>query len=409
MEALLQKHTQRDQHRMASKAFITFKSFTPATIARQVMHSANPGYMKLSEAPEPSDIHWENINMNSRKAKVRHYFGVVLYILIVIGYVIPVTLISDVTSETYLRDQYAWIDSICSNTIVASAVDLIQPCSLLMLMITIPPIFRLMGFMEGHMTESAINNQMLSRYYTFLIVNVLLVVSLAGSVVTSIDEIVTDPVAFFESLGAELPKVAGTSRDYVLIKGLLGAGAGDLALHQLADAPEPAADLVGPDAARPPGRGPGPARLPGPRVVPLREVHRPGPAEHEHHHDLRRHGPAHPHPGPALLLHLAAHLPVHAAVHLRAGVRVRRADVPQGVPPLGVRPVHRPGRSGGRLPHQVRLQRVLRRPGPLLHHLLLQVQDAVHVGAGGAEHAAGADGVPRPAAPRPHRGPGDGG
>lgn len=222
MEALLQKHTQRDQHRMASKAFITFKSFTPATIARQVMHSANPGYMKLSEAPEPSDIHWENINMNSRKAKVRHYFGVVLYILIVIGYVIPVTLISDVTSETYLRDQYAWIDSICSNTIVASAVDLIQPCSLLMLMITIPPIFRLMGFMEGHMTESAINNQMLSRYYTFLIVNVLLVVSLAGSVVTSIDEIVTDPVAFFESLGTELPKVAGYFTDYVLIKAFSG-------------------------------------------------------------------------------------------------------------------------------------------------------------------------------------------
>mmetsp|Transcript_28583 Transcript_28583/g.37431 ORF Transcript_28583/g.37431 Transcript_28583/m.37431 type:complete len:872 (-) Transcript_28583:241-2856(-) len=222
MMALLEKHAPVQQ-KMASKAFITFKTFTPATIARQVLHSANPGYMKISEAPEPMDIHWGNINLNSRKKQFRHWLGIALYLFLLITYIVPVTLIGEYTSSDALTHSSTTINYLVTKySIFSSAVELVQPSCLLMLMVTIPPVLRLIGFLEGHITESGINNQMLGRYYTFLLVNVLLVVSIAGSVLASIEKVVDTPTLFFEKLGLGLPKVAGFFTDYVIIKCFTG-------------------------------------------------------------------------------------------------------------------------------------------------------------------------------------------
>jgi len=44
-----------------SKAFITFRTFQAATIARQVVHMQLAGHMAISEAPEPTDVTWINM------------------------------------------------------------------------------------------------------------------------------------------------------------------------------------------------------------------------------------------------------------------------------------------------------------------------------------------------------------
>jgi len=222
MMQLLEKHEPADQ-KFASKAFITFKSFTSATIARQVLHSANPGYMRISEAPEPQDIYWEQIYMNARQKRVRHWVAQGLFIFLCIAYIVPVTLIGEYTSMDFLMTKSTFVYNICtSSSIIASAVELIQPCCLLVLMITIPPLLRGIGYMEGDISESRSNSQILSRYFAFLVLNVLLVVSVAGSVLSSIQEIVDTPVTLFKKLGRGLPKVAGFFTDYIIIKCFTG-------------------------------------------------------------------------------------------------------------------------------------------------------------------------------------------
>ena len=54
-----------------SKAFVTFKTFTAATTARQVVHMQLAGRMAVSEAPEPSDIIWQNM-YTTRKGDSKH-------------------------------------------------------------------------------------------------------------------------------------------------------------------------------------------------------------------------------------------------------------------------------------------------------------------------------------------------
>ena len=50
-----------ERNMFLSKAFVTFKTFTAATIARQVIHMQLVGRMAVSEAPEPTDILWQNL------------------------------------------------------------------------------------------------------------------------------------------------------------------------------------------------------------------------------------------------------------------------------------------------------------------------------------------------------------
>lgn len=54
--------------RYSSRAFVTFRSFAAATVARQVLHCARPGRMAASSAPEPRDVYWPNAIVTRRQA-----------------------------------------------------------------------------------------------------------------------------------------------------------------------------------------------------------------------------------------------------------------------------------------------------------------------------------------------------
>lgn len=51
----------------SSRAFVTFKSFAAATVARQVPQCARPGRMATGSAPEPRDVYWPNAIVTRRQ------------------------------------------------------------------------------------------------------------------------------------------------------------------------------------------------------------------------------------------------------------------------------------------------------------------------------------------------------
>lgn len=54
----------------SSRAFVTFRSFGAATVARQVLHCARPGRMAAKSAPEPRDVYWPNAIVTRRQVRV---------------------------------------------------------------------------------------------------------------------------------------------------------------------------------------------------------------------------------------------------------------------------------------------------------------------------------------------------
>lgn len=62
------------------------------------------------------------------------------------------------------------------------------------------------------------------RYFTFQIINVFLVTTIAGSVIDCVKDIYSDPASTFSLLGSSLPKMGGFFMNYMLVKAFTGLG-----------------------------------------------------------------------------------------------------------------------------------------------------------------------------------------
>lgn len=208
-----------------SKAFVTFKTFTAATTAKQVIHMQMAGRMAMSEAPEPSDITWVNLYTTRRATLVRRYLAEAFVVLLIVIWVAPVTLLSYVFSYDALLGYFPWLESACNNTpLLKSLVELAQPLVLVAIMNLIPPLLTALGVLEGCISLSINQFRGFNRYFTFQIVNVFLVNTIAGSVIDAVESIYADPSSTFELLGSSLPKMGGFFTNYILVKAFTGLG-----------------------------------------------------------------------------------------------------------------------------------------------------------------------------------------
>ena len=208
-----------------SKAFVTFKTFTAATTARQVVHMQLAGHMAVSEAPEPSDMTWSNLYSTRTGTLLRRFVVESCVMLLIIVWVAPVTLISFVVSEDALRRYSPFIDHWCSRSeLFQSAVELVQPGALVAIMNLLPPILTALGVLEGCVSFSSNQFRSFDRYFTFQVINVFLVTTIAGSVIDCVKEIYMDPSSAFELLGTSLPKMGGYFTNYLIMKAFIGLG-----------------------------------------------------------------------------------------------------------------------------------------------------------------------------------------
>ncbi|CAN0286874.1 unnamed protein product, partial [Ectocarpus sp. 8 AP-2014] len=208
---------------MTPRAFVTFKTFSAATVARQVLHGAAPGRMAAEESPEARDIYWFNTRVTQNQRNRRRVLVEVFLGLLYVFYVVPVTLLYLLLSEDSVTSYADWVaDLYDNNTIFAAFVQLLQPIALLVLMNTLPPLIRLVGMAEGFPAESRNQQAVLSRYFYFQIINVFLVTTVANSILDTISEIVEEPTKTFTLLGEALPKVAGFFCEYIILKMFAG-------------------------------------------------------------------------------------------------------------------------------------------------------------------------------------------
>ena len=156
-----------------SKAFITFRTFTAATIARQVVHMQLVGHLAVSEAPEPTDITWQNIYMTRTGTLWKRLIVEFIVLFLIVIWVAPVTLISFIVSEDALRSNIDFIDEWCSASVLfRSLIELLQPGALVAIMNVLPPVLTALAIMEGCISFSKNQFRSFDRYFTFQVINV---------------------------------------------------------------------------------------------------------------------------------------------------------------------------------------------------------------------------------------------
>ncbi|CAN0370276.1 unnamed protein product, partial [Hapterophycus canaliculatus] len=73
------------------------------------------------------------------------------------------------------------VDNLCRrSSLFESMIELVQPTAVITVMATLPLLLRWVGHFEGILAESWIQMQTLSRYFTFQVLNVFLVTTIAG-------------------------------------------------------------------------------------------------------------------------------------------------------------------------------------------------------------------------------------
>lgn len=216
--------TTRDSEALDA-GFVTMRSFAGVAVATQVFHAATPGGMVAKVAPEPKDVFWPNLGVFPSRSRrtTRRVLANAIVALLLIFYVVPVTLLSFVLSEQAVKAKWPSMAKLCDESLFVNvSVQMLQPAGLIGLMLLLPPFFLGLGFWEGHTSWSANTLSQLSRYYSFQITNVLLVTTVAGSLLKCLQRILEHPKDTFQLLGESLPQVCAFFSCYIFIKAFLG-------------------------------------------------------------------------------------------------------------------------------------------------------------------------------------------
>eukprot|EP00611_Tribonema_gayanum_P023537 TRINITY_DN496_c0_g1_i6.p1 TRINITY_DN496_c0_g1~~TRINITY_DN496_c0_g1_i6.p1 ORF type:complete len:942 (+),score=353.08 TRINITY_DN496_c0_g1_i6:140-2965(+) len=210
-----------DDRTMASRAFVTFKTFAAATTAMQVLHCSKPGRMDAVPAPEPRDVCWPNIIVSRRTHTIRWLLVEVVLAALMVFFPVIVTLMSYAISADQITQRSKLMEGLCMRSqVFRSAVELLQPICLMAVMSTLPALLGVVGNLEGIIAHSRIQLVVLGRLFQFQIINVFLVTTVAGSLFDVLNKIANHPSDSFTLLGETLPKVAGFFCDYVTIRAL---------------------------------------------------------------------------------------------------------------------------------------------------------------------------------------------
>ncbi|CAM9189765.1 unnamed protein product, partial [Choristocarpus tenellus] len=157
--------------------------------------------------------------------KLRWLTVEVLLFTLMLFFPVLVTFLSFVISAESLMQRSEVIKNLCAqSTLFESLVELLQPLSLIILMATLPRLLRWVGHLEGNMAESWNQMTVLSRYFSFQVLNVFLITTVAGSAfeVQVITRLMNHPSDVFMLLGETLPKVCGFFCNYVIIRTFTG-------------------------------------------------------------------------------------------------------------------------------------------------------------------------------------------
>ncbi|KAH9262689.1 hypothetical protein BASA82_000276 [Batrachochytrium salamandrivorans] len=173
------------------QAFVTFKTVTPSVIASQTMIHPT---MLVKLAPDPNDVRWNTLGERktafshfARKLASRSLFAFVLLfwgaITSVVGALTSVdALAHPVPRPQRLSSRQSWIR------------------------------------MEVRIAESNVDRAILERYFLFLVVQVFVFYSIAGSVFKSSVEIINHPASVFTTLASTIPKNASFFIGFITIK-----------------------------------------------------------------------------------------------------------------------------------------------------------------------------------------------
>eukprot|EP01051_Picozoa_sp_SAG22_P004688 SAG22_NODE_258_length_13522_cov_6.989496_13_plen_241_part_00 len=176
-----------------TSGIVTFCSFRAVNTALQLIHTGSYKDFQLhvSRAPEPGDMIWRNMALTWRQRQVRKLWSNVMSIGLTVFWAIPVIVITALTSIDALAKDLPTLQPLLLETPgLSKFVQGTLPAMILSGLMAVLPIFlRLLAVYEGGISSAGVQRLVVQKYFFFLIFNVVVVSAIAGSLLSSLTEL----------------------------------------------------------------------------------------------------------------------------------------------------------------------------------------------------------------------------
>ncbi|KAK9467238.1 hypothetical protein V1512DRAFT_262278 [Lipomyces arxii] len=226
---IVEMQQDEERHPLMNSVFIQFNNQLAAHMACQSLASDQPQYMvpRLVEI-NPTDIIWGNMRIKWWEALLRK--GVTLLATggLIIGWAFPVAFVGIVSQLSYLTNALPFLDFIngWSASVRGIIAGILPPAALSGLMALLPVVLRVFAQLSGSSTGVQTEMTVQASYFSFLFVQVFLVITIASSITTVIQQLTQDPTSIPALLASNLPKASNFFFSYLILQGLaVSAGA----------------------------------------------------------------------------------------------------------------------------------------------------------------------------------------
>ncbi|KYQ90051.1 hypothetical protein DLAC_08637 [Tieghemostelium lacteum] len=213
-------------NRTSTTGFITFSRMSYASQAVRCVFSKDNGKYQVFSAPETKNIKWKNLTTPRKERLIRRIIVSVIFFLLFCFWTFPVTAISAISNIENLSKVPVlnWmVDIVELNSFLRGLVEGYLPSlALVAFMGLLPLIIRGVITLNKEDTKTIFYHKIFTTYWAFLVVNVFLVVTISGSVLSILFKILEDLTLsqILTLFGSSLPTQSSFFINYILVQSL---------------------------------------------------------------------------------------------------------------------------------------------------------------------------------------------
>ncbi|KAJ1801748.1 hypothetical protein LPJ59_000039 [Coemansia sp. RSA 2399] len=207
--------------RRSTVGFVTFEDAESAHLAAQSFSYAQPFQLRTELAPEPRDVFWDNVTLPLASRIARGCVSLGAYALMLAYWLTISILLSMLVSPDFLKTYIPRLgDLIDRNKWLKGLFQYTAPTFVLSLMNALAPyILNWLAQLSGIQSRSGIQRSVLSRYFFFLVANVLLIFTVFRTLLTDYRRWVEDPGQIPILFTKNLPGAAPFFINYIVLYG----------------------------------------------------------------------------------------------------------------------------------------------------------------------------------------------
>jgi hypothetical protein len=213
------------QEKQQQAALVFFNSRAAAATAAQTIHAQMIDTWMVLEAPDPRAVIWPNLSMRLYTRQIRQAIVYTVVFLTVVFYMIPIAFISAFTTLANLQRLAPFLKKVVEQPEIKTILEAYLPQIILIVFLALLPAFLMfLSKAEGIPSESHAMRAVAGKYFYFIVFNVFIGVTIAGTLWSSLKSIINHPTGIVNLLAESLPGNATFFLTFVALKFFVGYG-----------------------------------------------------------------------------------------------------------------------------------------------------------------------------------------